>query len=158
MQELSAVRKNSNNLLAHRSSAIEMPLRQYFLFAGGALLSLLLAANAVFTPPASNKNGIVEPQLPQIRIHSEHKGPEAIVIDTSLPSRVQEVVEQLDATSSSRSGASPDASLLPNPALAPRSTMPTETSEKTFGTQTASTTSSASARWDRRASRELELH
>jgi hypothetical protein len=61
----------------------EMPLRQYFLFVGGALLILLLAANWLVPLPASNELIKSEVKLPVIRIHSELKGPEAVVIDTS---------------------------------------------------------------------------
>jgi hypothetical protein len=60
----------------------EMPLRRYFLFAGGALLTLLLAANWLLPVPASNELTNSHVNLPPIRIHSELKGPAAVVIDT----------------------------------------------------------------------------
>ena len=68
---------------AHGQINSEMPLRQYFLFVGGALLTLLFAANWLMPLPASSEliNSDVKP--PVIRIHSELKGPEAVVIDTS---------------------------------------------------------------------------
>jgi hypothetical protein len=66
---------------AHDRLNAEMPLRQYFLFVGGALLMLLIAANWLI--PRSRSNELIDTKLPEIRIHSELKGPEAVVIDTS---------------------------------------------------------------------------
>lgn len=68
---------------AHEQLDSEMPLRQYFLFVGGALLALLLAANWLMPVPKSNELINSDVHLPVIRIHSELKGPEAVVIDTS---------------------------------------------------------------------------
>ena len=65
--------------------APEMPLRGYFLFVGGALLMLLLAADWMTPRPASSAHIKTEVKLPPIRIHSELKGPVAVVIDTSRP-------------------------------------------------------------------------
>jgi len=63
-----------------------MPLGRYFIFVGSALLTLLFVA------------GWHMPQLPLqparadvdrgIRVQSRHRGPERIVIDTSLPTIV----------------------------------------------------------------------
>jgi hypothetical protein len=59
-----------------------MPLSQYFLFVGGALVALLFVAN--WLPwAASNELNNPDLKLPVIRIRSELKGPEAVVIDTS---------------------------------------------------------------------------
>jgi hypothetical protein len=58
----------------------EMPLPRYFLFAGGALLALLWAANWLLPVPASNTLANSDVNLPAIRIHSELKGPPALVI------------------------------------------------------------------------------
>lgn len=58
----------------------EMPLRQYFLFVGGALLALLFVAN--WLVPASSERTVSAVNFPPIRIHSDRKGPEAVVIDT----------------------------------------------------------------------------
>lgn len=62
----------------------EMPLLRYFLVTGGALLTLLFAADAVLPKPA---NEVIHSDVkhPTIRIHSEIKRPEAVAIDTSLP-------------------------------------------------------------------------
>lgn len=62
-----------------------MPVLRYFLFVGGALLALLLVANVVL-PPLPADDGITSSsERPVIRIHSDRKGPEAIVFDTSQP-------------------------------------------------------------------------
>jgi hypothetical protein len=68
---------------AHGQLDSTMPLRQYFLFVGGALLTLLLVANWLLPPTTSNKLTNSRVRLPPIRIHSELKGPEAVVIDTT---------------------------------------------------------------------------
>jgi hypothetical protein len=60
----------------------DLPLRRYFLFVGGGLLALLFLLDAVLTPPA-RKSSASDPNFPVIRIHSELKGPPAVVIDTS---------------------------------------------------------------------------
>jgi hypothetical protein len=60
-----------------------MPLTQYFLFAGGALLMLLFGANWLMPQPSSNERINSERKLPTIRIHSALKGPEAVVIEAS---------------------------------------------------------------------------
>lgn len=62
-----------------------MPLLRYFLYVGGALLTLLLVANVVLPQeslPATLTSGT---DLPTIRIHSERKLPEKVVFDTSVP-------------------------------------------------------------------------
>lgn len=61
-----------------------MPLLRYFFFVGGSLLALLLVANAALPSvpvPESLTSGT---DLPQVRIHSERKLPERVVIDTSV--------------------------------------------------------------------------
>ncbi len=62
-----------------------MPVLRYFLFVGGALLTLLLVINAVTLSPAPNEGMRSVTDLPLIRIHSDRKGPEAVVFDTSQP-------------------------------------------------------------------------
>jgi hypothetical protein len=74
----------------------KMPLMRYFLFVGGALLSLLLMANVVL-PPVPAGDGIASgSERPAIRIHSDRKGPEAVVFDTSRPSVAPVVVAKAD--------------------------------------------------------------
>jgi len=70
----------------HEQVDAEMPLRRYFLFVGGALLTLILAANWLLPAPASNQLTTSRVRLPPIRIHSALKGPDAVVIDTSKSS------------------------------------------------------------------------
>jgi hypothetical protein len=64
----------------------QMPVSRYFFFVGGVLLALMLILDASFPalPVAEKANG----NLPVIRIHSDHKWPERIVYDTSLPTIV----------------------------------------------------------------------
>jgi hypothetical protein len=70
-----------------------MPIARYFVFVGGTLLALLLAVNWYFTEgPAGTSTLPVEyaPALPQaedfnIRIHSDQKWPEKLMLDTELP-------------------------------------------------------------------------
>lgn len=61
------------------------PLRGYFLWVGGALLVLLFAADSLLTAPLPGKLVESHSTLPPIRITSDRKGPEAVVIDTSQP-------------------------------------------------------------------------
>ena len=61
----------------------ELPLRAYFLSVGGALLLLLLAADWVLPAPSPSRLTDSHSALPPIRIHSDRRGPEAVVIDTS---------------------------------------------------------------------------
>ena len=63
----------------------EMPVRGYFLSVGGALLMLLFAADWLMARPVPNGSINSHSELPGIRIHSELKGPEAVVIDTNQP-------------------------------------------------------------------------
>ncbi len=60
-----------------------MPLARYFLLVGGVLLALLFVVDAVLP-----KLPVVErtdTDLPVIRIHSDRKWPERVVLDTSIP-------------------------------------------------------------------------
>ena len=62
-----------------------MPIFRYFLFVGGSLLALILVANAAL-PSAPVPEGLTSGgELPPIRIRSERKLPERVVIDTSVP-------------------------------------------------------------------------
>lgn len=61
-----------------------MPLLRYFLFVGGTLIALLFAVN-VAVPTAPLPETLTSgSDLPPIRIHSERKLPERVVIDTSV--------------------------------------------------------------------------
>lgn len=73
-------------MLSRRASGLgepELPLRSYFLWVGCALLSLLLAADWTLPAPAPRPITDSHSALPPIRIRSDTKGPEAVVIDTS---------------------------------------------------------------------------
>jgi hypothetical protein len=64
-----------------------MPLLRYFMYVGGALLTLLLVSNAVLPQvplPGTLTSGT---DLPTVRIHSERKLPDKVVFDTSVPLR-----------------------------------------------------------------------
>jgi hypothetical protein len=65
-----------------------MPLMRYFIFVGGALLALLLIANACLPtlpplPAAEGSSAGVDRSV--IRIHSDRKWPERVVFDTTRP-------------------------------------------------------------------------
>ena len=70
-----------------------MPIARYFVVVGGTLLALLLAVNWYFAdgvPGASTLPVEYAPTLPQaedfnIRIHSDHKWPEKLLLDSDLP-------------------------------------------------------------------------
>jgi hypothetical protein len=65
-----------------------MPLARYFLFVGGTLLTLLFALNAYLPSPVVARAPVENVDRPVVRIHSEQKLPERIVIDTSIPTIV----------------------------------------------------------------------
>lgn len=66
-----------------------MPLVRYFLGVGGALLALLFALNIYLpTPPALPQQQVTGIDKSTIRITATQKGPERVVIDTSLPTIV----------------------------------------------------------------------
>lgn len=71
-----------------------IPLRRYFLLVGGALLAVLFAVDAITPRQPELHSGNPGPRLPRIRIHSELKGPEAVVIDTSRPTIVPPLTVQ----------------------------------------------------------------
>ncbi len=75
----------------------EIPLRWYFLVVGGALLAMLFGVDAIIPRQPALESANHEPRLPRIRIHSELKGPEAVVIDTSRPTVVPTPTAQEDA-------------------------------------------------------------
>jgi hypothetical protein len=77
-------RKSVLAICGSGSLASEIPLRGYFMSVGGALLLLLFAANWVLPAPSPGEPE-AQSALPRIRIHSDVKGPEAVVIDTNRP-------------------------------------------------------------------------
>jgi hypothetical protein len=64
-----------------------MPLVRYFVFVGGTLLGLLLLADWYFPASTSIANAVADNDIDRsiIRIHSSHKWPAAIQMDTSAP-------------------------------------------------------------------------
>ena len=78
-------RKSVLSMRARGSVDSQTPLRGYFLWVGGALLVLLFAANSLLPAPLPSKLIVSHSTLPPIRITSELKGPEAVVIDTGYP-------------------------------------------------------------------------
>ena len=75
-------RKSLFSMHSRGSVDSEIPLRGYFLSVGGALVALLGAAGWLMPgPPPSGR--IDRDFEPVIRIHSELKGPELVVIDTN---------------------------------------------------------------------------
>jgi hypothetical protein len=73
------------SMRARGSADTQAPVWGYFMWVGGVLLVLLFAANSLL--PESPPNKLIESHstLPPIRIASELKGPEAVIIDTSQP-------------------------------------------------------------------------
>jgi hypothetical protein len=60
-----------------------MPLLRYFIYVGGALLSLLLLASLVMPQEPLPATLTSATDLPPVRIHSDRKLPDRIVFDTS---------------------------------------------------------------------------
>jgi hypothetical protein len=60
-----------------------MPLFQYFGFVGSFLLAALLAANWCFPAPIDPRSDVSLDQKVHIRIHTDHKWPERVVLDTT---------------------------------------------------------------------------
>jgi hypothetical protein len=68
-----------------------MPLMRYFLYVGAALLVLLFAAGEAFPtlPGTLAAQGTdTAADVPMIRIHTDRKWPERVVLDTSAPTIV----------------------------------------------------------------------
>ena len=85
-REPGAVSRRSVFCTRARSSVdAQIPLRDYSLWVGGALLVLLFAADSLIPAPLPSK--LIESHFarPPIRIISDRRGPEAVVIDTSQP-------------------------------------------------------------------------
>ena len=78
-------RRSVLSMRARGSVDSQIPLRDYFLWVGGALLVLLFAADSLLPAPLPSKLIESHSTLPPIRITSDLKGPEAVVIDTSQP-------------------------------------------------------------------------
>ena len=79
--------RRASTLRACARADVQLPLQRYFLFASGALFIVLFATDWVAAPPKGERVKS-EVSLPVIRIHSERKGPEAVVFDTTQPTFV----------------------------------------------------------------------
>ena len=86
------------SMRGHAQSESVVPWRGYVLWVGGTLLVLFVAADALMPPPAASRYFGATAKMPTIRIHSELKGPEAVVIDTSgfVPPELR--TEQVEAS------------------------------------------------------------
>ena len=67
-----------------------MPVLQYFGWVGSFLLTALLAANWCFPAPVAPQSDIPLDQKISIRIHTDHKWPERVVLDTTATTQAQE--------------------------------------------------------------------
>lgn len=96
-----------------------MPIGRYFLYIGSLLLAALLLADW-YLPPRSGEpsRSRVEPYT--IRIHSAHKWPTAVVIDTTRPTIVPPpVMAAVEATKPAREAYAMAAEPVPLPAARP---------------------------------------
>lgn len=99
------MRKSSGRSTA--SGRTEMPVWRYLLVVSGALLVLLFAVDAMLPRPTEEIHAS-GPQLPKIRIYSERRRPEAVVIDTNRPTVVPDVAATADASAAAVVLGSPD--------------------------------------------------
>lgn len=76
-------RRSLMSMHAGLSTDSALPLRGYFLSVGGALLCLLWATGLVLPAHLPNRLAEPDPARPAIRIHSDVKIPERVVIDTN---------------------------------------------------------------------------
>ena len=60
-----------------------MPVFQYFGYVGSFLLAALLAANWCFPAPIAPQSDVPLDQKVRIRIHTDHKWPDRVVLDTT---------------------------------------------------------------------------
>lgn len=78
-------RRSVMSMHADRPNDTALPLPSYFLSVGPALLCLLWAAGWVLPAQPPSHFADPDPARPAIRIHSDMKGPERVVIDTNQP-------------------------------------------------------------------------
>jgi hypothetical protein len=65
-----------------------MPVARYFMYVGGVLLALLFISDAFLPKLTVADRTDTATELPAIRIHSDRKWPERVVLDTSTPTIV----------------------------------------------------------------------
>jgi len=95
-----------------------MPLGRYFVFVGSLLLALLILAER-YMPKPINEPARADVDRSIIRLHSSHKWPERIVIDTSLPTIVPPPTTNTAEISLARARPPKDAFALATPEAAP---------------------------------------
>jgi len=93
-----------------------MPLFQYFGWVGSFLLVALLAANWCFPAPIAPPSDIPLDRKVHIRIHTDHKWPERVVLDTTRAAPVQAKTDS--ETDAGESGAPAPAERQPSDAFA----------------------------------------
>ena len=70
-----------------------MPLLRYFMYVGGALLALLLISDVLLPQVPLPGNLTSASDLPAVRIRSQQKWPDRVVIDTTIPLPATEAVK-----------------------------------------------------------------
>lgn len=93
-------RNSALSMRASSSAESAIPLRGYLLSVGGALLSLLFAADWVLPAPLPVRFDESHSVHPPIRILSEMKRPEAVLIDTSRPAPTPTPPDEIALTTS----------------------------------------------------------
>ena len=93
-----------------------MPLFHYFGWVGSFLLVALLAANWCFPAPIAPPSDIPLDRKVHIRIHTDHKWPERVVLDTTRAAPVQAKTD--GETDAGESGAPAPAERQPSDAFA----------------------------------------
>lgn len=93
-------RMSALSMRARNSVDSVVPLRGYFLSVGGALLVLLFAADWVLPAPAPIRFDESKSVRPPIRILSEMKRPEVVVIDTNRVAPTPALPDEIASTTS----------------------------------------------------------
>lgn len=93
-------RKFALSMRASSPAESAIPLRGYFLSVGGALLLLLFAADWVLPAPAPIRSDESHSVRPPIRILSEMKRPEMVVIDTNRAAPTPVLPDEIASSSS----------------------------------------------------------
>jgi hypothetical protein len=106
-----------------KAAVVGMPLGRYFVFTGSMLLALLFLADW-YMPHTAAPTARAEFDRSIIRLRSQHKGPERIAIDTSLPTIVPPPVDIVEpppvkATVTARAPSDAFAMAPPAQAIAP---------------------------------------
>jgi hypothetical protein len=86
-----------------------MLVLRYFMYVGGALLALLLLCTAILPKPQAVDDTVASASdVPAIRIHSQQKWPERVVLDTNAqmptPATVAQAAATVDQKSASAKG------------------------------------------------------